>query len=129
MPAPTSVATPRTVPYIDTTSCVGSTPSPECLRRSVLEQREDVVALQPLPAVQELKLDDERQPHDLAAELLDELDRRLRGPARPQLVGVAQNALALDDRVGVHLQRVEAVFERVLRCHGPPRELAGLTGG
>src|SRR4029079_558374 len=128
MPAPTSVATPRTVPYIDTTSWVVSTPSPECLRRSVLEQREDVVALQPLAAVQELELDDERQPDDLAAELLDELDRRLRGPARRQHVVVDQDALALDDRVGVHLQRVEAVFERVLRCPAPPRHLAGLTG-
>ena len=54
------------------------------------EEREDVVALEPLAAVQELELDDERQADDLAAELLDELDGRLRGPPRRQDVVVDQ---------------------------------------
>ena len=39
-----------------------------------------------------------------------------------------EHALAGLDRVGVHLELVEAVFERILRRHGVPGQLAGLPG-
>src|SRR5581483_3184985 len=95
----------------------------------VLQQREDLVALELVAPVQELELDDERQPDHLAAELLDEVDRRLRGAAGREHVVVDQHPLAGDDRVGVHLERVEAVLERVLGRHRSPGELARLTRG
>src|SRR5262245_58674962 len=99
------------------------------VHRSILDEREDVVRGQAFPAVQELELDDERQADDLPAELLDELDGRLGRSAGGEDVVVDDHALPLDDRVGVDLERVEAVLERVLGRHGPPRELAGLPRG
>src|SRR5262249_41668513 len=84
-------------------------------RHLVLDQRQDVVALEPLSAVQERELDDERNADDGAAELLDELDGRFRGPSGREDVVVDKHALARPDRVGVHLELVEAVLERVLR--------------
>ncbi len=47
----------------------------------------------------------------LAAELLDQLDARLGGPPRREDVVVDQDTLPCDDRVRVHLQRVESVLE------------------
>ena len=66
------------------------------------------------------------RPTTIAAELLDELDRRLRGAAGREHVVVDEHALARRDRVGVHLERVEAVLERVLDADRPPGQLAGL---
>src|SRR5581483_440450 len=77
----------------------------------------------------ELELDDEREADDLPPELLDELDRRLRRATGREDVVVDQHALPGDDRVGVHLQRVEPVLERVLRRHRPPRKLSRLACG
>src|SRR6476620_3910749 len=96
---------------------------------SVFDQGAHLVALEPLASVQELQLDDERQADDLAAELLDELDRRLRGASRRQHVVVDQHLLPRDDRVRVDLERIEAVLERVLRRHRAPRQLSGLARG
>src|SRR3954451_17760593 len=87
----------------------------------------DVVAFEAFAAVQELERDDEAEPDHLAAQLLDELDLRLRRAAGGEDVVVDEDALAAHDRVSVQLQRIEAVLERVLRAHRPPRELPRLA--
>src|SRR5215207_1766453 len=94
----------------------------------VLDQREDVVALEALAPVQELELDHEGQTDDLATELLDEIHLRSRRSTSREQVVVDEDSLPRRDRVGVELQCVEAVFERVLDAHGHPGELAGLAG-
>src|SRR5829696_7261490 len=94
----------------------------------VVDQRKDVVAFEPLPAVQELKFDDKSQTDHLAAELLDEVDLRSRRPARGEQVVVDDHARSRLDRVGMELQGVEAVLEGVLDAHGAPRQLARLSG-
>src|SRR5919198_4828405 len=82
----------------------------------VLDQRENVVALEAVAAVQELKLDHEGEPDDLPAELLDEVDLRLRRPPCREQIVVDEHALPGRDCVGVELERVEAVLERVLHA-------------
>ena len=61
---------------------------------------------------------------DLAAELLDEVADRLDGAARREHVVVDEHALALAERVGVQLERVLAVLERVVRADRLRRQLA-----
>ena len=65
---------------------------PRSDRHQYLDQREDVVALELLAAVQELELDHEREPDHLAAELLDEVDLGLRRAARGEQVVVDEDA-------------------------------------
>ena len=88
----------------------------------------DVVALEPVTAVQERELDHEGDPHDLAAELLDELDLGVRVPpvaSRSSWISTR----ALGDRVGVELERVRAVFELVLGADGLPGSFPGFRRG
>src|SRR6266545_7469632 len=99
-----------------------------CVSPLVLDQREDVVALEALASVQKLELDHEGQSDDLATELLDEIHLRSRRSASREQVVVDEDSLPRRDRVGVELQCVEAVLERVLDAHGPPGELARLAG-
>src|SRR3954451_18473659 len=90
---------------------------------AVADQREDVVAFEALPAVQKLELDHEREAHDLAPQLLDEIDLRPRGTSRREQIVVDDHARAGLDRVRMQLERVEAVLERVLDADRAPGEL------
>ena len=83
-----------------------------------MDQREDVVLRDLLQTLEEVQLDDELEPHHLAAELLDELRERLRGAAGRQHVVVDEHARAVAERVGAELERVRAVLERVLLASG-----------
>src|SRR5262245_42566548 len=94
----------------------------------VLDQREHVVPFQAFPAFEKRQLEQARQADYLAAELLDEVDRRLRGAPGREHVVVNEHSLTQLDRVGVDLELVEAVLERVLGRNGTPRQLAGLAG-
>jgi hypothetical protein len=87
-----------------------------------------VVLGEPLAAAQERQLDDEATAHDLPAELLHEVRDRLHGAAGRQHVVVDQDARAFSDQVGVQLERVLAVLERVGGPHGLRRELPGPPG-
>ena len=60
-----------------------------------MDQREDVVAFELLAAVQEVELDHECEPHDLAPELLDEVDLRPGRPSGREQVVVDQDARTL----------------------------------
>ncbi len=66
-------------------------------------------------------------PDDRAARAPHELRRRLRRAARCDQVVDDQDALALADRVLVHLDHVDTVFQRVLLADGLPRQLAFLA--
>src|SRR5581483_8190021 len=123
-----SVTGPQTGPVTRRGNWIGDRPRNRASHSMLVpKQREDVVARELLAAAEELELDDERQADDLAAELLDQLDRRLRRAAGREHVVVDQHPLPRDDRVRVYLQGVEPVLERVLRRHGPPRQLPGLS--
>src|SRR2546428_11406970 len=77
--------------------------------RSVMEQRVQVVLAEPVPALEEVELDDERAAADLAAELLDEAGDRLHRAAGREHVVVDQDARAGLDRLRVQLENVLAV--------------------
>ena len=87
-----------------------------------------VVAAEPLAAAQERQLDQERAADDLAAELLDQLAQRARRAAGRQQVVVDEHARAACERVGVQLERVDAVLEQVLGADRLVRQLARLAG-
>src|SRR6185312_15242905 len=68
---------------------------------SVLDQRADVVAVELLAPVQELELDHEREADDLSAELLHEVDLRLRRPPGGEKIVVDEDARSVLDRIRV----------------------------
>src|ERR671918_1240496 len=94
----------------------------------VLHEREDVVAGELLATLQELQLDHEREADHRAAELLDQVDLGPGGAPRGQEVVVDKHARSALDRVGVQLERIEAVLERVLGADRAPGKLAWLAG-
>src|SRR2546423_5349643 len=83
----------------------------------------DVVLPEMWAALEEGKSDHDSPPHDLPAELLGEVANGVRGAACCQDVVMHQDALSVRDRVGMELQGVFAVFERVGRAHGLPGQL------
>ena len=84
-------------------------------------------AAEAVAALEEVELDEEAQPDDLALEPLDELDRALDRAAGGQQVVDDQDALAGGDGVAVDLEGVRAVLERVLDGDRLGRELAELA--
>src|SRR6266545_5342949 len=98
-------------------------------RESVLDQRVEVVAGQPLAAAEEGQLDDEADAADLPPELLDEAADRFHGPARREHVVVDEHPRALRDQVRMQLERVRAVLELVRRADRLRRQLAGAARG
>ena len=79
---------------------------------------------------QERQLDQEPAARDHGARALGPARHSAaRRAARGQQVVVQQHPRAVGQRVGVHLQRVDAVLEDVLGRHGLPRQLPGLAGG
>ena len=96
-------------------------------RPSVLDDAGDAPAFEPVAALEEVELDEEREADDLALEPLDELDRALdRAAGREQVVD-DQDLLAGLDRVAVDLERVRAVLEGVLDGDRLGRQLAQLA--
>src|SRR5262249_52527055 len=95
-------------------------------RRSVLDDAGDAAAVEPVAALQEVQLDEEREADDVALQALDELDRALHRAAGGQEVVDDQDLLAGLDRVAVDLERVRPVFEGVLDGDRLRRQLAEL---
>src|SRR5437763_16662333 len=83
---------------------------------SVVEQRVQIVVAQPVAALEEVELDDERAAADLAAELLDQAGDRLHRAAGREHVVVDQDACPGLDRLRVQLEDVLAVLEPVARA-------------
>src|SRR5215468_4584966 len=79
---------------------------------------------EPLCPAQLRQIDDEGGADDLAAGTLDELDRGLGGAAGGDQVVDDQDPLARIDGVLMHLDDVDAIFERVFLANGFPRQLA-----
>src|SRR5262245_21091187 len=88
-----------------------------------------VVPREALAAAQEVELDDEEHSGDDAAEALDELDLRARGPPRRETVVEHDGPRSGGHGVLVHLEAVRAVLERVGRLHRLTGELARLPRG
>src|SRR5438105_1582112 len=77
------------------------------------DQGQHLAAGQLLAAVEKAELDHEAQSHDGAAELLDQADRRRRGPAGGEHVVDDDHLVAGLDGVTVDLEEVSAVLELV----------------
>src|SRR2546421_2382677 len=80
----------------------------------VLDQRLDGIWIEALAAVQEGQLDQERAAHDPGPQLDDQVTQCPGGAAGGQQIVVDQHPRPAGQRVGVDLQRVDPVFERVL---------------
>src|SRR6476660_7820688 len=86
---------------------------PAAAGSSVLDDAGDSPPLEPVAALQEVELDKERKPDDVALEALDELDRAVDGAAGREEVVDDEDLLPCLDRVAVDLEGVRAVLERV----------------
>src|SRR5262245_42219112 len=97
------------------------------------ELAEHVHARAPLaqaPAAAEIgQVDDEAAADHLAAGLLDQVERGDGGAARRDQIVDEQDLLARRDGVGVDLDAVRAVLERVVLAERVPGELAALAHG
>src|SRR4029450_13146986 len=89
---------------ISTTTWIGTSPAPGVAATSVPDEAEELVALDQLPALEELQLDQGGDADALPAEALDQPGRGPGGAAGGQHVVDDQDPLAGDDRVGVQLQ-------------------------
>src|SRR3954449_783941 len=96
---------------------------------SVGDERVQVEARESLAAAEECQLDDEAGPDDDASDLLYEAPDRLDGAAGRQHVVVDHDPRAVGDQLGMKLERVRAVLERVARADRLRRQLAGPARG
>src|SRR5438105_8422034 len=95
----------------------------------ILHQGVQVVTGEPLAAAEERELDDEGAADDHPAETLYEAADRLHRAPRRQHVVVDEDACAAADHLGVQLERVLPVLERIGRAHGLRRKLPGPASG
>ena len=95
----------------------------------VVQQRHHFVALELLPPVQEIQFHDKAESGNLRAEQRRQLGRGLGGASGGQQIVHDQHALAFLDGVLVHLERVGAVFERVIELHGFGGKFANFAHG
>jgi len=79
------------------------------------------------PSAQAGQLDQHRHGFDRSAQLLHQLDAGLHRSAGGQQIVADQHALSLDHRVGMHFQRIGAIFERVAPRDFGMGQLAGLA--
>src|SRR5512142_1602549 len=84
----------------------------------VMQQGEDVLALELVAALEEVEFDDEAEAADLGVELLGEVDGGVGGTAGGQQVVHDDDALPALDGVLMHLEGVGAVLQRVAVADG-----------
>src|SRR5215211_274135 len=96
---------------------------------SVPDEAEELIALDQLPALEELELDQGGDADDLAAQALHQAGRGPGGAAGGEHVVDDQDPLAGHHGVGVQLQGGRAVLERVLLGLDLVGQLAGLADG
>src|SRR5207245_4025781 len=95
---------------------------------SVFDQGVEVVLREPVAAVQERQLDDEAAADDNPAETLHQLPGdRLDRSACGEHVVMDEHARALRDHLGMQLELVPPVLERIARTDRLRRELARAT--
>jgi len=85
------------------------------------------VRLELLAPAERRELHQKRAGRDIPAEPADQIGKRVCGAARRQQVIVNQDAGAARKRVGVNLERVEPILERVLRADRVARQLSALA--
>src|SRR4029453_6498671 len=112
---------------ISTTTWMGSSPSGADI--SVPDEAEELIALDQLPAFEELELDQGGDADDLAPRAPDQAGRGRGGAAGGEQVVDDQDPLAGNDGVGVQLEGGAAVLERVLLGLDLVGQLAGLADG
>src|SRR5437667_8161662 len=96
---------------------------------SILKKRNNLVTLQPLPAFQSFKLDDEAHGHNLATKPFNKANRRETCSTGSEQVIGNNNAHARLDGVLVHLQRVHAVLQLVRDALDGRGQLVRLANG
>src|SRR5262249_32598977 len=89
----------------------------------------NLVAIEQCPAVKVGQLDEELHTHDLASQLLHQVDYRLRGSARGDDVVHHQYFLSLRDSVFVNVKDVLAILEGVTGLLCLPGQLALFADG
>jgi chaperonin GroES len=94
---------------------------------SVFQHGAHVVRRQARPAVEEAQLDQNRDAHDLAAEVGHEIAAGFHGAARGQKIVNHQNAMMVGQGVSVDFQRVVAVFEGIGAGLAVVGQLAGFA--
>src|SRR5437764_961090 len=87
----------------------------------------DAFLAKPVAAAEIGQIDDECRGDEVAARLADKLDRRIGGAAGGNQIVDEKHAVALADRIGVNLDRVDAVFERIFLPDDARGELALLA--
>ena len=95
----------------------------------VADQRAHVVAFEFFASAEKIKLDDEKQTDDFAAETFDQIERRARRSARRQQIIDNQDAMTFADGVTVYFERVLPVFQIVGNGNFFRRKLFRLADG
>ena len=92
----------------------------------VMQEAEDVVIGELLPALEKVKLNGEGKPGDVSPELLHELHGRLHRPTRGKQVVYQDNVLTRLDGVKVNFERVRPILQIVGNAGRRSRELSRL---
>src|SRR5271163_2233009 len=95
----------------------------------VMQEAEDVVIGELLPALQKVKLHGEGKPGDMSPELLHELYGRLHRPTRSQQVVYQDNVLTRLDGVEVNFERVRPILQVIGDAGRRSRQLPWLAHG
>src|SRR6185369_9914816 len=93
---------------------------------SVLDDARHPTSLEPVAALEELELNEEREADHLALEPFDQLDRPVHGTACGEQVVDDQHLLTRRDRIAVDLEGVGSVLERIFDGDRLRRQLAQL---
>src|SRR5579863_5151412 len=94
---------------------------------SVRKERDDVMTRELVASAQVSQLDQEGEGVDAGAEALEQPPRSGGGAARCEQVVDDQHVVATADGVGVDLERIGPVFERILFAKLVVRQLSGLS--
>ena len=89
----------------------------------------NLMRLDPFGTIQPPELDQDRDAHEFATQLLDHLDAGFQRAAGGDEVVDHQDPLARLDRIGVDLERVVSVFQFVVLGHRVAGKLALLANG
>ena len=93
-----------------------------------IDEREDFLTGQLLPALQEGEVYEKGRSHDLPTEATDQIGGGGDCAAGGQDVVKNEDALAGDDGILVHLNGVCTVFQSILGAYLLPRQLARFAG-
>src|SRR5579863_9435952 len=95
----------------------------------VRNERDNVYALERRPAVKRFQLDEKRKGFNVGPETLEETARRGRRSTRCKQVVHHCDPIVLVECIGMDLERVRAVFERIIFREFAERQLSRLSHG